>query len=393
MSLTDKINEYARQEFGTTEPTSGVTNGEQTPVAEMAQGAVEPEAQPVADTAETTTTAATETQTQPIIPAAATTSQAPDYNTILDEMSGGVFKSVDDFKAALPKIGEYDSLATQKAELEAKLQADPFANDYVKKLNDFVKSGASQDQINNFQRVNQIGDPTQLSPIEAKVTKMVMVDGYSEAIARQIVETDFPISEYEDGSTEKLILEEKLRVSAANDAKELTKFIADATKVDTTAQQAQETQRLEAIAQEAQYTNHVKTLAPQIAQTITGLGEISLIEKEGEESIKFNVEYPNEFRNTIPEKISNYFLETGSEVNADNITEAQRYIAANYLAENFTTIAKNIANQVEAKIWEKAVNKYENRSGLPPAQEPVGVENQQKELSDFMNRVAGVGKR
>lgn len=385
MSLTDKINQYAQQEFGTQTEVNA-------PAAEMAQETIAPPVQ-VSEPIEPSIIQAN-TSTEPIEPAAATIPQTPDYNTILDEMSGGVFKSVDDFKAALPKIGEYDTLASQKAELEAKLNGliEP-ANDYVKRLNDFVKSGASADQIRNFQRVNQIGDPTQLAPIEAKVTKLVMVDGYSEEIARKMVELDFPINDENLEPTEKLILEERLRVEAAKDAKELNKFIAEASTIDTSAQQAQEAQRLQAIAEEAQFTNHVQSLAPQIAQTITGLGEIALIENEGEEAIKFNVEYPQEFRATLPEKMAAYFMGTKSEINQETIAEAQGYIAASYLAENFPTIAKHIAKQVEATTWEKAVNKYENRSGLPQAKEPVGVENQQKELSEFLQRVAGGNKR
>lgn len=314
----------------------------------------------------------------------------PDYNTILDEISGGAFKDVESFKSALPKISEYDTLKAAKEELEAKVNIKPFANEYVEKLNELIKSGAGEDQIKNFQKISQV-DFDKLSPIDAKVANMVK-DGYSEAIARKIVEQEYPIEDFEEGSDERLILEEKLRISSKADFEALQSYKAEMSKVevDTSAQELAETKRLAELAQTEQHKQLVNQAVPKIAETFTGLGELNLSGnvKEGEEPMKLGFDFAPEFKAEIPQMLTNYFLDGKTEMTNETVAEAYGYIRAEYLNKNIESIAQSIAKHVESVTWEKAVNKYENRSGLPQQQENVNTDNTQAEYSSFLQKVA-----
>lgn len=380
--FNNNVLEYASAQFGTQETTQPAetemgnaneatsTEANQTP--EMGQEAQQSESTQNA-------TIATETPSE------------PDYNNWLKEQTGGTLTDVEALKSILPKVSEYDALLSQKAELEQKLNVKPFQNEFVEKLNDFYKSGASEDQIKNFIKVSSI-DLDKLSPVDVKVAAMVK-DGYKEDIAKAIVEQEFPIDSYEEGSTERIILEEKLRVSSQKDLETLKQYKADISKIDNPLEQlkAQEEQkRLEGIAQEEQYKQQVSQVVPKIAEVFTGLGEVVIKPgKDGEsEPMKMSFDYSQDFKSKVPDMINSYFLDTKAPINEQSVAEAREYINAHYLATNIESILQANTRHVESITWEKAVNKYENRSGLPQESTNVTVDNTQAEQASFLQRVA-----
>jgi len=384
--FNNNVLEYASAQFGTQETTQEVeTAMETTTETTTTESTQSPEMGQETQSAETT-------QTTQIAPE--TVASEPDYNKWLEEQTGGTFKDVETFKSALPKFSEYDSLLTQKAELEEKLNVKPFQNEFVEKLNDFYKSGASEDQIKNFIKVSSV-DLEKLSPVEVKIAAMVK-DGYKEEIAKAIVEQEYPIDSYDEGSTERIILEEKLRVSSQKDLDTLKQYKADISKIDNPLEQLkaqQEQERLTTIAQEEQYKNQVSQVVPKIAEVFTGLGEVVIKPgKEGEsEPMKMSFDYSEDFKSKVPDMINSYFLDTKSPISEQSVAEAREYINANYLANNIESILQSNTRHVEAITWEKAVNKYENRTGLPPESTNVTVDNTQAEQASFLQRVARGG--
>lgn len=384
--FNNSVLEYASEQFGTKPE-------ETTAATEMAVATETTETETTTNQAaematEATSTEATETQNTQ---ATETTVVEPDYNKWLETESGGVLKDVDTFKSILPKLSEYDQLVAQKAELEQKLNVKPFQNEFVEKLNDFYKSGAREDQIKNFIKVSSV-DIDKLSPVDVKVAVMVK-EGYTEEMAKLIVEQDFPIDSFEEGSTDRLILEEKLRVSSQKDLETLKQYKADISKIDNpleAIQAQQEQARLEGIAKAEQFKNQVTQVVPKIAEAITGIGELVIKPgKEGEsEAMKMAFDYSDDFKAQIPEKLSNYFLETNTPLTPEAVIQAEDYIKANYLAQNIESILQANTRHVEAITWEKAVNKYENRSGLPQETVNTNVDNSQAEYSSFLNKVA-----
>lgn len=384
--------EYAAQKYA---PVSTETTTETVIVPETSSE--ETTAAPVSTEIVETTTASETTDTTTPAPVEAAPVQI-DYSEFLSKESEGLFTDVDSFKAALPKIKDYDtkvkdyeSLLTTKTELEEKLKVDPFANDYVKTLNEMVKAGKTADEIENFTKISRL-DLDQISASDAKVMVMVK-NGYSEAIAKQIVDQEFPIEDFDEGSVERTILEEKLRVSSIKDREELKAYKKELTTIDNTAQvEAQtkaEEQRLQGIAKAEEHKTLVKQIVPRIAEKISGLGEKNLNGKDGDEAVKLNFDYTAEFKAELPEKISSFFLDAQMEVNDENAALVEKYIRADYLERNFDQIAQSIFKHAEALTTEKMVNKYENRTGLPPESTNVVVDNSRQEYNDFLRKVAG----
>lgn len=325
------------------------------------------------------------TTTEPPAPAPSNDTPVVDYSKFLSDESEGLFTDVDSFKAALPKIKEYDTLVQTKTELEEKLKVDPFANDYVKTLNEMVRAGKSADEIENFTKISRL-DLDQVSAIDAKVMVMVK-DGYSEAIARQIVQQEFPLEDFEEGTTERTILEEKLRVSSLKDREILKGYKKELGTVDNSAQVQAEQQRLAQIATAEAHKQSVKQVVPKIAEGIQGLGEKNLNGKDGEEAVKLKFDYSADFKAELPKKLESFFLDGQMDVTDENIELANKYIRADYLEKNFDQISQAIFKHAEAITTEKMVNKYENLSGLPAETSNTVVDTSKQEYNDFLDKI------
>lgn len=368
------VMDYATQKYApeTTEETTP-TEIVETPTPESATEA--PESTEIVEQTTTDTAPITTTEEVPV-----------DYAKILSEVTEGQFTDVEQFKASLPKLKEYDSLSGKVTELEEKLKVNPFANDFAKTVNDLIGAGKSADEIDNFIKISRL-DIDQLPAVDAKVMRMVK-DGYNPEIARQIVESDYPINDFEEGSVDRQILEEKLRVSSIDDRKILKEYKQELTTVDNSAQVQAEQERLNNIAKAEQHKQSVKAVVPKIAETIVGLGEKNLNGKEGDEAIKLKFDYNAEFKAQLPAKLESFFLDGGLEVNEENIAFAQKYIRAEYLEKNEEALFQQVFKHAEALTTERLVAKYENLSGLPPEPTNVVVDNTQKAYADFLTKVA-----
>src|SRR6478736_1492489 len=128
--ITNEMIDYASKQFSTPTEEPPVN----TEIVETVNSSTE---QPTEESTEIVQNTSTpEAPTQQI-------TEQPDYGKIFDEISGGLFKDVDSFKAALPKFQAYDSLQSKALQLEEKSKENPFANDFTKVLNEMVKSGKS----------------------------------------------------------------------------------------------------------------------------------------------------------------------------------------------------------------------------------------------------------
>lgn len=369
------IMEYATQKYASEAP---VTTPEAEIVPESVTNIAE-EAPVSTEIVEPNTT------TEPVVPESVVETPAVDYSKFLTDESEGLFTDIESFKAAIPKVKEYDTLLASKTELEEKLKVDPFANDFVKTMNEMIKAGKTADEIENFTKISRL-DLDQISAVDAKVMVLVK-NGYSEAVARQKVARDFPIDDFDEGSTDRTILEEELRISSLEDRRILKEFKKDLTTVDNSAQEQQEQARLASIAHAETHKQTVKQVIPKISEAIVGLGERNLNGKEGDEAIKLGFNYTPDYKAELPSKLEAFFLDGQMEVNDDNIALAQKYIRADYLEKNFDTIAQSIFKHAESITEERMVNKYENLSGLPPEPTNIVVDNTQTEYKEFLQKM------
>lgn len=308
----------------------------------------------------------------------------PDYNKYVEEVTGGLFKDVDTFKQALPKLSQYETLQKERDDFKAKTEVNPYASDYVKILNDLVSKGATPDQLNNFQKINAIGDINTLSPIDAKVAKLVLIDGYKESVARKMVDRDFPIADFAEGSDEKEIAEESLRVASNADKALLAQYKAQT----STIKNPQEDQQLQVLAQRQQHENYVKGEVPKIAGAINGMGELAFSIKD-KEPVKMKFDYPEDFKSQIAPKLQEYFMDGQTPINNETVQQAFKVINATYLDENFPTLSQRIFDTAYAKAWEDATNKYENRSGLPKSPEIQVTPNVNGDYNKFLKSIVG----
>lgn len=382
--------EYAAQKFA---PEGTVDNNAEAGIAtdtstEQSEGTeTSPEIGETENNQETVTPAA-EPPAQPTV----------DYSEFLSKESDGLFMDVDSFKAALPKIKEYDtkvneyqSVLNEKTGLEEKIKTmfTP-ANDFVKQMNDMVQAGRTAEEIDAFIKISRL-DIDQMDATEVKVMSMVL-KGFNETIARDIVADDYPIDAYEEGSKERTILQEKLRVSSLEDRELLRTYKKDLTAVDNSAaeqaKQKAENERLQQIADAENHKKNVLQVVPKISEKISGLGEFNLNGKDGDEAVKLNFDYAADYKADLNERIGSFFLDGQMEVNDENVALVENYIKADYLSKNFDTIAQSIFKHAEAITTEKIVNKYENRSGLPEdATNNVSVDDKTKAYQDFLQKV------
>lgn len=347
----------------------------------------EPTTEVVANTEVTTP----DTKVETTIPAVV----EPDYNKFVEVSSDGLFKSVDDFKNALPKIKEYEALKTAKEQLEAKLNENPFANDFVKQYNDLIKQGRSEDQIESWVKLSKLGDLKTLDPFQIKVEKLVQ-DGFKRDVAERKINREFNLTvDLEDENLSedevrnlKLDLEdrkEELRISSVSDLQALEQLKGKITTPDNSA----ENRMLEEAALKKQYQETLKPIVSQIAQSYTGLGTFNLNGKEGAEAINFNIEVDAEYKAQVGAKLEDYFLDGTTPVNEKSVAEAKEYIDAVYLSQNFKTkIAPSIYNEGYSRGIQEMVNKYENKSGLPTSGLLPVSDDAAKSVREQQKRVA-----
>lgn len=325
-------------------------------------------------------------------PAEAATPAAVDYNTFLDSVSGGLIKDEAGFKAVLPKLTEYDGLKTKNEELVAAMAKAPiFANDHVRVLNDLIASGASKDQLKSFQKINEYGDINEMPDREARIAKMVMIDGIKPNIAEIMVDREFKIGEEDLDETDRLILDENLRVAAVKDKADLSKFKADLGTVNTVPPEEQRLQN------ESRLQNHIAQVKPyvkEVAASINSLGSFALKGKTEADNITLDLKLPETFRPKLEEHLQNYFADGLTPVTPENTRDAINYAHAEYIRENLPAILQSVKDDLENTITERLVNKYENRSGLKnPGDNPIIQTNADAETATWMqNKVNRVGR-
>lgn len=312
---------------------------------------------------------------------------AHDYWNDLNAKTEGLVKDEDSLTSLIQKVKEYDTLAAEKQSLFKP------ANDYIAKLNEMTLAGASQDQIKAFVTLNGYGDLTALSPIDLKVTKMVLTEGYSEAMARKIVNREFDFSQFDerdpDQKDEADIMREKLRIDSKKDLEVLNEYRKEITTVNNPEKELAEQTRLKSIADMAQYNSTVETAAPSIAKNFPTKLDYSF--KLGEDTVVYEDSFDKEFlEKDLVMHVKEWFKDSGDPINMDTITEAYSFALGEYLKKYDAKRLENAYKKGHSSGFEQAVNKYENRSGLPKAQDNQIAELQDNSLFDFTRKMVGM---
>lgn len=310
-----------------------------------------------------------------------------DYAKFLEESSGGLFKSVEEFTASLDKIKEYDEIKQKLTEIESR---DPFANDYVKKLNALVAAGKTQEQIDAFTALSRLGDLASMDPFEVKVQRLIF-DGYPRATAERQVRNKFGlnISVDEDLLSEEELAENKikledaqvaLRISSKEDVEYLQSQLA---KIE-----GDEDKQSRLLAEAAARESYEKKLTPFVNQLASNYEKgINIPVKVGDNDIEYKVDFDEDFRMDVAKMAKEFFLD--NEVNEENIQSFKDFASAQYVAKRLTTdILPNAIKHGYALGVKAATDDLQNKSGLKSTSEAPAPTNPDAAIREGQRRAA-----
>lgn len=358
----------------------------QEPVSGVENVPVEPVTPEPASPAEPATTPEGNAGDQPATPSI--TEPSVDYNKFLEESSGGLFKTVDDFKASLDKVKGYEELQAKVSELENR---NPFANDYVSKLNKLYAEGKTEDQIGAFNKLTKLGDISKIDPLEVKIQRLIF-DGYPRATAERQVKNQFGlnISLDEDELTPEELAENKikledaevaLRISAKEDADYLQSQLA---QLEISDSEKQSRILAEAASKEA----YEKKLTPFVNQLASSYEKgVSVPLKIGEKEIEYKFDFDENFRMDVAKMAKDYFMD--NPVTEESVRSFKDYANTQYIAQKLTTeILPNAIKHGHSLGYKEATDEFQNKSGLPTGASAPAVPNSKEALLEAQRKVA-----
>lgn len=355
---------------------------------------------PPADAPPAATDQNSQSQQQPNTPPHGTPPAAAEVNyaEYLDRMSGGLIKDEDGFRMMIPQLQEYPTLKEKLTELSSQLEKAPkFANDEVRLYNELVAGGASKEQLESFQKINAVGELKDLTPYDARIARMVLVDGVKPSVAKLKVDREYKLEEgYSDiDPTEREILDDDLRVAANGDREALARFKA---QVSATGQQPPEEIALQQQAQLKEHADKVKPYVRSLVTDLPHLGAFTLVEKDeakGIDGIAYEVPITDAYKNELNGYVENFFLDGITPITRENTITALAYARAELFRNHAGEIFKEFYDTIVPRVEERITGKFENRSGLrPPLDNPNPGANPAAEMAGFMTQVAtrSVGK-
>lgn len=335
----------------------------------------------------------TTTQEEPA-PVAVATEQTPEpassepynYWPDLESKTEGLVKDEESFSALIER-----AKAAETLEQEVKNSFKP-ANEYISKLNEMTLAGANPDQIKAFVKLNGYGDLETLSPIDLKVTKMVLTEGYSEEVARKIVNRNFDLNQFDEDIPEQKedadIMREELRISAKKDLEVLKEYKKELSTVNNPEKENAEKVRLQQIADATNYNKTVEREAPNIVKHFPD--KLSYEFKVGEETVAYEDSFEKQFlEKELAEHVKEYFKDSMDPVNAETVSQAYSFALGEYLKANDAKRLERAYQKGYTAAVEKTVNRYENKSGLPRAQENQIIATTESGLAEFTKKMIG----
>lgn len=287
-----------------------------------------------------------------------------DINKYLEESSEGLFKTEEDFKSALSKIKEHDTLTQQVQVLQSEKETI-FANDYIKKLNSLHKEGRSPEQIASFEKLSKL-DLDKLDPKEALIQDKVLNDGVTRAIAERIVAKQYGLDKLsidDDTLTEEEIqankeeletAQELMRIAAKPVVENLRKELDGLTNFESPEQRA-----LDEAARKKSYEKALEPFTQKLAESFPK--EIRL---EVEEGVVLTYPLPEGFADSVKQEALGFFNHPDMQVNEESVNEFVTIKKALALYSKQEEILKHSYNQGKAQGVKEKAAEFENLGGI-----------------------------
>lgn len=315
-------------------------------------------------------------------PAAAPVAATPppvDNQINFEGISNGLIKS----PADITRISqEYAAQQAELVTLRAKVAENPFANDFIKTLDQMQRDGKSPEQVKAFMELQNLGDISKLSPINAMIEARRIRDNRDPDIARRQIEKKYGITENMDEKEREVI-----DADMADDAKADYEYLQSQKKELATPVASAPAAAVSTLTREA-IVSQVAPIKEKVKEQFNTLGEINLTGKVDDkgnaaaDAILYDLPIPAEFKEMIPQMIENFFVEQGLPVTQDNMKTALGVVNYELFNQFGVKIIQTACNQTAAETEKRIRAEYTNTNGLPKPNTPAKPSINANDLSD-----------
>lgn len=306
------------------------------------------------------------------------TNQNPfDVNKYLEESSGGLFKSEEDYKSSVSKIKDYEDLRQKYEALQSDYD-NVFADDSIKKLNALKKAGKSDEQIASFTALSKM-DLANIDPKEALIQHEVLNNGHPRALAERIVNRTYRLNDYPtegDDLTPDEIQSNKEELETIHaEMKNVAKPIIAGFQKELEGYSNVDSPEQKALDEAARKKSYEKALEP-FAQKLTDdfPKKISFSPAEG---VDLSYDIPEDFIASVKEEAMSHFNHPDLEVNNDTVNDFLTLKKALYVYPRLKEMLTNSFEQGKALGEKTKASEFENSHGLtrPNANVEVTTDN------------------
>lgn len=295
---------------------------------------------------------------------------------------GMEFTTEDELKNFFAKAKGYDELETRSSTLNQELEkykaeANPFANDHIKKLNELIKGGASDQQIKLFNEIDSIGEIKTLSHVEAKKLALRyehdLTPEQAETMIKSTYKLDEELYDKETVEAEKI----RLKIDSQKDFQYLTELQTKASENPALAKEEDYKAKI------ADYTKQVLPVAKSIQDSLTALKGVNLNGKQGTDAFITDLPVSEETRSKIADLATQYAVTNQiplDEAGQANIRE---------FAANVALIAdwKNMAVHIASKTEERIRAEFHNPSSIQRGPDSPAADGKALREQEILNQV------
>lgn len=272
----------------------------------------------------------------------------PNIWEVVKEKSGG---RIDSEQGLQDVLSNFEQKQQELEDLRQKAEQSPFANDRVKKLNELYASGASEEQIAQFVKLQSI-DVENVDAVEAKKLRYMHEFGLSDKDALQAVYDDYPLNDDDLEDSEKGRIKRKLERETKADKEFLKNLRVEVAKPNDTKNKEQELQR-------QQYEQAVDGWLPSALDGLDGIEKVNTNGKDGDDALYFDFTFDNTFKSKIPEMAKRFVMTNGLDTSDPQAKEAvQNFVKAAYFAENGQKAIQVAVTDAISKRDEYWLNRY-----------------------------------
>ena len=307
-------------------------------------------------------------------PSETTTETANELPTNFNEMFGEGYDSIEDVKSDL----EY--LADLEARVEELEGGEPeFANEFVQKMNDYVKNGGDP---SFFAKVNSI-DVDGLSPKDALKLDLQWQHGITDSEAEALIREQYANDDWEEGDGVNT-KEVQMKVEANKAKVRLKEQQADNTLItpnDGLLSQEQweqsQQQQIEEFnqAEDARMWDETSGWASEVDKAVDGLKQNGVVLDLGNgKGYRFNYDGSDDYTKELIYKVDQALYDSGTS-REENPELAKRLVEDIYFMENKGRILKSYGDEIRSLKQDEYHRLSHNPSALQRGDKPSNNSN------------------